>query len=282
MLRTMFALALLVAYVQPADACECGDFDDAKAMDARSLVFDGWVIEAPQPWNCPLPPAPKPRQGCVRIAVVSRQDCKARGDLLGLQGSDGSGVSYTSVDDDATTFCGVKAGRYFLGGSSTWQGPENGTLDHGRTLDIVPGGSYVIFGAGTTGQRLRVGVFRAVKGQVPREVVVTTERDCGTPFIDAGEALRFFAEPGKDGSVVVRGCWAVRALTEAERATPVAAPAPAPAPPAALGSPQQPAPAASKSGGCEIAPSPGLLLALLVLRRRRCRGASHPRVSSVS
>ena len=288
--RPMLVAVAILACARPADACDCPALDENEAMRASAFVFDGWVIEAPQPWSCPVPPAPRTRKGCARIAVIRREDCKAGGDLLGLRASDGSVVSPTSIEDDATTFCGIKPGTYFLGASPTWVGTENGTLDHGRTLDIVPGGSYSLFAPGRVGQLLRVGVFRALKGQIAREVVVHTEPDCGTPFVDAGAALRFFARARPDGSVAVRGCSSTRPLTDAERAELVATPASGSAAPTASRSATSPPPASQpaartgppaaqpRSGSCSTTPpTDGILVPLLIWRRRRKRsGAAAP------
>lgn len=263
------ALAVVLADARPAQACDCPAFDDIEAMKNRTAVFDGWVIDAPDPWSCPQPPAPHAKPGCVRIAIVDIDNCKPHGDLLGLRAADGSSVNITSVDDDATTFCGIKAGKYVVA-RETWSGDENGTIDHGRTLDVVPGGSYVVFRAAQVGQRLRVGVFNTVKGSIAREIAVITKRDCGTQFAEVGEAFRFFGTPG-EGGVVVTGCFGMRRLTEAERSQAVAQPAAAT--PVEPNKPKlPPRHARERSGSCSTnAPSASLVVIVLLLSARTAR-----------
>jgi hypothetical protein len=281
------AIVAISAAARRATACECAEFDEAAAMQGHAIVFDGWVIEAPSPWRCPLPPAPKPRKGCVRVAVVDRRDCTVHGDLLGLDagsGSDRTGVFMTSLEHDGTTFCGIKAGTYTLTGER-WMGDDDGTLTYGRALAVVPGGSYVVYGIERPGQALRVGVFQALKGQVRREVRVTTEASCGMGVIRAGASLRFYGDHGPDGSVMVKGCSGVRDLTEQERASAVvpgvaaAAPAPPASPPPSSSATTARAPVTAKArtGGCQSSSTTGLGLGVLVgiaLLARRRAGAS--------
>jgi len=267
------ALAFVVVTHRPAAACDCPAFDDKEATAKATAVFDGWVIDAPDPWQCPQPPAPRAKPGCVRIAVVDIANCKPHGDLLGLRAEDGSAVNITSVDDDATTFCGIKAGKYIVA-RETWSGDENGTIDHGRTLDVVPGGSYVVFRAAQVGQRLRVGVARTLKGSVAREITVTTKQGCGTPFAEVGEAFRFFGVPG-EGGVVVSGCYAMRRLTDAERVQAVSQPAP-PAEPATKPA-TPPRHAKERTGSCSTnAPSLWLALVCILFVRTSRRRRSTP------
>lgn len=274
------ALPIMIAFLgwsaRPADACQCGELDEAAAIEASSIVLDGWVIAAPDPWHCPLPPAPRPRPGCVRIAVVDGVSCEVRGDLMSLETRDRTAPEITSVDSDATTFCGVKPGKYLLTVRQRWGGSEDGTVNSGRTLDVVPGGSYVVFSSSSQGQKLRVGVFRAIKGAVPREVTVITANDCGAGFHKVGDAVRFFGHAQDDGTIAVRGCASWRPLTEVERVQSVAAPPPTvavPPPP-----PSAPTPSTAKrSGGCSTTPtSAGLLVAWLFIgARSRRRGTVH-------
>lgn len=269
----VFLVSGLFADSRDARACECGELDEPRAIAAAEVVFDAWVIEAPNPWKCPLQPAPKPRSGCARIAVVG-PDCKARGDLLGLRGTGDTVVHFTKLDDDATTFCRFVPGRYELSGSPTWIGDPDGTLTFGMAIDLVPGASYVIPRGSSTGQRLRVGVFGVTKGTIGREAIVVTEPDCGTAFMAVGQARRFYGKLGPDGTVRIRGCSSDRLLAAEDLAAArVAAPAPA-APAPAVPSDAAPAavPPPAKSG-CATGDAPGWLalaaIGLGVLARRR-------------
>ena len=272
------ALAVVLANARPADACDCPEFDDTAAMKDRTAVFDGWVIDAPDPWRCPQPAAPRAKPGCVRIAIVDIDNCKPHGDLLGLRAEDGSSVNITSVDDDATTFCGVKPGKYVVA-RETWSGDENGTIDHGRTLDVVPGGSYVVFRSAQVGQRLRVGVFNTIKGSVAREVAVITKPGCGTPFVEVGEAFRFFGVPG-EGGVVVGGCFGMRRLTEAERTHAVSQPVAQPPVPQDPNKPRIPSRhARERTGSCSTtAPTSAWLVVLVMLLSKSGRRRTTPRI----
>ncbi|HEY5938328.1 MAG TPA: MYXO-CTERM sorting domain-containing protein [Kofleriaceae bacterium] len=276
MFRPWLVLLVLLAESRDARACQCGELDEPAAIAASDVVFDGWVIEVPSPWKCPLQPAPKPRPGCVRIAVI-KSDCKARGDLLGLRGPDETVFHFTDLGDDATTFCKIIPGRYQLSGSPTWIGDPDGTLAFGMAIDLVPGGSYVVYGGNAgVGQRLRVGVFDVIKGSIGREVTVVTEPDCGTAFMTAGQARRFFGKLAADGSVRIRGCNADKLLAAddlaAARVT-ASAPVPAPAAPSDASPPAAPPPRAKS--GCAAGGSPGgfvaIALGLGVLARRRRR-----------
>ena len=267
-----------LAETRDARACQCGELDEPAAIAASEVVFDGWVIEVPSPWKCPLQPAPKPRPGCARIAVI-KSDCKARGDLLGLRGPDDTVLHFTEVGDDATTFCKIIPGRYQLSGSPSWIGDPDGTLSFGMAIDLVPGGSYVVYGGNAAiGQRLRVGVFDVIKGSIGREVTVVTENDCGTSFMTTGQARRFFGKLNADGTVRIRGCNADRLLPSDDLfAARIAAPAArAPATPAPA-VPNDASPAAKPPGaksGCATGDSPGGLVAIaiglaMLVRRRR-------------
>src|SRR5688500_18472847 len=152
MARLWLAASLLILVeARPAQACQCGELDEPAAIAAADVAFDGWVIEVPGPWNCPLQSAPKPRAGCARIAVVGR-DCKAGGDLVSLRKGDDI-LRDMKVDTDATTFCKFKPGRYEISGSPSWIGEPNGTLDFTMTIDLAPGGSYIVYRGSGTGQR---------------------------------------------------------------------------------------------------------------------------------
>jgi uncharacterized protein (TIGR03382 family) len=269
MVRPWLAACLwILVEARPAVACQCGTFDEPASIAAAEVVFDAWVIEAPAPWKCPLPPAPKPRAGCARIAVVAA-DCTVHGDLLSLRIGDDI-VRDMKVDTDATTFCKFKPGRYELSGSPSWVGDPNGTLDFARPIDLVPGGSYVVHRGSGLRQRLRVGVFDVKKGSIGREATVVTEPDCGTAFLSVGQARRFFGRLAADGTVHIRGCDTARLLEpEALAAAKVAPPPPPPAPAA----PPPPAPAPAPKAGCTAGTPTGLAFGLLsvlgLVRRRR-------------
>jgi hypothetical protein len=269
MVRLWLAASLLILIdSRPARACQCGTLDEPAAIAAADVAFDGWVIDAPAPWKCPLPPAPRPRAGCARIAVIAH-DCKVGGDLLSLRKGDDI-LRDMKVESDATTFCRFQPGRYEISGSPSWVGEPNGTLSFTMAIDLAPGGSYVVHRGGGTGQRLRVGVFDVKKGTIGREVTVVTEPDCGTAFMSVGQARRFFGKLAADGTVHIRGCNSARLLEPTELAAARVAPPPPPSPAAVPSPAPEPAP---KSSGCSASEPAGVivvgLIGVLCLAQRR-------------
>lgn len=260
---SVIALAV-VARTGDADACECRELVEAEAIEHADVVFDGWVIAAPSPWKCAVPAAPKPKAGCVRISVVDPESCKPYGDFVSLRdlATDEPVMESPDIGPDATTFCKVKAGTYQLVVREIRAGDEDGTTIHGRRIDVVPGGSYVVYGGGRVGQKLRLGVGRSLKGDVRREVNAITHLDCGTAYFDVGSGLRFFGKREPDGSIDVSGCWGSRGLTDQERAELVSSP-PRAAAIAAVPPPRSAGP--TSSGSCAASAPSSWVLALLAI-----------------
>lgn len=274
-------LTVVAVQGRPAEACQCATFDEAEETAKADVVFDGWVLSVPTPWHCAVPPAPKAKPGCVRIAVVEPTTCKSGPGSVLLVANGEPLTNAPTIEDDAATFCNIKPGRYvaFVGEGRT--GTEDGTTAYGRTLDLAPGRSYVLFGSSGVGQKLRIGVSRVIKGSVAREVTAFTKPGCGTKLFAVGEAERFFGKRAADGSIDVSGCWGSRELREDEReeqlaaippTAPAAAAPPTPAPPAATPAPQS----AKRSSGCATSSPEGVVPALFVIVllgvRLRCFG----------
>lgn len=213
------AAAVVGADAREVDACTCApEFDEPMHTENADVIFDGWVISTYPAPPCPLPPAPKPKAGCVRIAVVYPGECKAGGGLVGLEDvATGTGVlEQPKLDDDAATFCTVKPGKYRVRAGDGWTGDDDWTTQFGRVVDIVPGNSYVVFQPSRQ-EKVRIGVTRVLKGEVPREVDAYVPSKCCVGIIRPGEGARFFGGRDEKGNINISGSGTRRDLTPAER-----------------------------------------------------------------
>lgn len=280
------AAALVTADARDVDACTCElDFNEAQHTQNADVIFDGWVISTYPAPACPLPPAPKSKPGCVRIAVVYPGDCKAGGGLVGLEdAATGTGVSEVpKLDDDAATFCTVKAGKYRVRAGDGWTGDDDWTTQFGRVVELVPGNSYVVFQPSKQ-EKVRIGVTRVFKGEVPREVDAYVPSKCCVGIIRPGEGARFFGGKDEKGNINISGNGTRRELTAPERSDVLKAAATASSAANSGSAVATENPTAKKSGGCASStPSSSwsacLVIGWLALSLHRRRGRS--RVTSV-